>query len=481
MDPGGVADELFEEHGCVGGSAPAVFAGVHDVGDLAFDLVAVVVGAGEAPEFFAGGDECGEEFFGGVLVVGEEAGVDLSERDDAGPGEGGGVDEVGAAEGFGVVEAVGEDEAAFGVGVDDLDGLAGHGGDDVAGLEGFAVGHVFGGADDADDFDIGLELRDGAHGSDHGGGSGHVVLHLFHALGGLDGDAAGVEGDALADEAEDGEAGLRAAGGLVGHDDEGGGFGGALCYGPEGSHAQLVEFGGGVDLAAEAGLSAHRPGALAEDGGGEDVAGLVDEGAGEVLGVGVDEAFFEAGLNFGARGLLRFVGEDGEELDGGVLAVAFVGVVVDLGELGAFDESAGHEEAGQLVEVFVGEGVVLGESDCELADVAWLECPDGGSGALADLIDGEGLDLAEAYDEQPLGLESGGSMEEEGFAQRRLEFAVAEDTWRRRGRWRPRSSSARSEAPHLCRWRYQPQILPAEASQMPRHPEKTDERSYRIS
>ena len=31
----------------------------------------------------------------------------------------------------------------------------------------------------------------------------HVVLHPLHAVGGLDRDAAGVEGDALADQAQD--------------------------------------------------------------------------------------------------------------------------------------------------------------------------------------------------------------------------------------------------------------------------------------
>ena len=163
------------------------------------------------------------------VVVGEEAGVEQAERDADGAGEGGGVDEVGGAEGFGVVEAVGEDEAAFGVGVDDLDGLAGHGGDDVAGFEGVAVGHVFGGADDADDADGGLELGDGAHGADHGGGAGHVVLHLVHVVGGLDGDAAGVEGDAFADEAEDGRVGGWRRGGLVAHDDERGRLGRSLA------------------------------------------------------------------------------------------------------------------------------------------------------------------------------------------------------------------------------------------------------------
>src|ERR1700689_3127866 len=59
--PGRVADELLEEHGGGDGAAVAGAAGVHDVGDLALDLVAVIVGAGHAPELFAGGGETVEE------------------------------------------------------------------------------------------------------------------------------------------------------------------------------------------------------------------------------------------------------------------------------------------------------------------------------------------------------------------------------------------------------------------------------------
>ena len=47
-----------------------------------------------------------------------------------------------------------------------------------------------------------LQPRDGQHRADHRGAAGHVVLHLVHVLGRLDRDAAGVERDALADEAE---------------------------------------------------------------------------------------------------------------------------------------------------------------------------------------------------------------------------------------------------------------------------------------
>ena len=47
-----------------------------------------------------------------------------------------------------------------------------------------------------------LQLRKRPHRADHGRAARHVVLHLLHAVGRLDGDAAGVEGDALADQAQ---------------------------------------------------------------------------------------------------------------------------------------------------------------------------------------------------------------------------------------------------------------------------------------
>ena len=80
-------------------------------------------------------------------------------------------------------------------------------------------------------------------------------------------------------------------------------------------------------------------GALAEDGGGQDVAGLVDEGAGEVLRLGDDDAFAKAG--FGRRIRATPGGtSDGERLDAAVFAVGAVGVRVEVGEDGAFGDGA---------------------------------------------------------------------------------------------------------------------------------------------
>ena len=415
VNPWSFVDEFFEEHGGGRGSAVAAAGAVHDVGDLGFDLVAVVVGGGHAPELFAGDGECVEEALGGGVVVGEEAGVDLAEGGADGSGEGGGVEEVGGAEGLGVVEAVGEDEAAFGVGVDDFDGLAGHGGDDVAGLVGAAVGHVLAGADDAEDANGGLELGDGAHGRDHGGGACHVVLHLVHAVGGLDGDAAGVEGDAFADEAEGGGVGGWWRRGFVAEDDEGWRFGGALGDGGEGSHLEFEDLVDGVDLAGEAEVGGHGGGAAAEFGGSEDVAGLVDEGAGEVLGFGQDEAFVEGGL--GGRGD-GFGGEDGEGFDAEVFAVGAVEIDVEVGDDGAFGDSTGGEGDG--------EGWVLGEGEGEGAEGAGAGETDGDAGGLADLVRGEIAGFAEAYEEQAGGLDADGGGEEKSLAEGGFELAGGE-------------------------------------------------------
>ena len=101
-----------------------------------------------------------------------------------------------------VPEHVGQHEAAFGVGVDDLDGLARHRGDDVAGPLRVAVGHVLDEADGADGVDLGLARGQRMHQADDAGRAAHVALHVLHAAGRLDRNAAGVEADALADEGD---------------------------------------------------------------------------------------------------------------------------------------------------------------------------------------------------------------------------------------------------------------------------------------
>ncbi len=339
-------DELLEEHGGSDGAAVAAVAGVLNVGDGTFDLVAVVIGAGKAPELFAGSAGGSEKAVSGEVIVGKEAGVELAEGDADGTGERSRVDQVGGAELLSVVEAISENEAAFGIGVENFDRFAGHSGKDVSGFVGAGVGHIFRRANDAKDAHGGFKVRDGLHGTEHCGRTGHVVLHFVHVVGGLDGDAAGVEGDAFANEAEDGSVGRRWEFGFVTEDDEGGRFGGALGNGSEGTHAEFVKLVGGVDLAGEAAGGGHGSGATAELCGCEDVAGLVDERAGKVLCFTEDNALVEALPNFRLGFAVGFGAEDREGLEGGVFAVGAVGIDVEGGEEGAFEEGTGGQFTG---------------------------------------------------------------------------------------------------------------------------------------
>ena len=95
---------------------------------------------------------------------------------------------------------VGKDEPPFSIGVDDLDRLARHRGDDVAGPLGIAVRHVLGERADANHVCLRLAAGERHHRAGDGAGAAHVPLHCFHAGSGLDRDASGVEGDALANE-----------------------------------------------------------------------------------------------------------------------------------------------------------------------------------------------------------------------------------------------------------------------------------------
>ena len=118
-----------------------------------------------------------------------------------------------------------------------------------------------------------------------------ISLHFF---GRLDGDAAGVEGDAFADQAE--HRAFRHSFRLIAQNDEGGRLSGALRDAPERAHLEIVELVGGVDRRVEADFIGHLDGALAKDGGGELVAGLVDQRAGEVLAFADDDALSKCGF-----------------------------------------------------------------------------------------------------------------------------------------------------------------------------------------
>ena len=103
-------------------------------------------------------------------------------------------------EALGIGQRVAQDQAAFGVGVEDLHRLARHAGDDVARAGGRPPG-MFSHAGITPITLTGAFMpAERADGAEHLAGAAHVELHLVHFGRRLERDAAGVEGDAFADQ-----------------------------------------------------------------------------------------------------------------------------------------------------------------------------------------------------------------------------------------------------------------------------------------
>lgn len=105
-------------------------------------------------------------------------------------------------EAFGVGQCIAQHQTAFSVGVENFDRLATHGSDDVAGTCRGAARHVFGAGQNTHQIDRQFQFQYGAQGTEYAGSAAHVELHLVHARGRLDTDAAGVERDAFTDQHE---------------------------------------------------------------------------------------------------------------------------------------------------------------------------------------------------------------------------------------------------------------------------------------
>src|SRR5690606_32196345 len=175
---------------------------VGDVGEGAVELLLILVEQRQLPGTVVGLFTGLEQLPDQSVVVAHQAGDVAAQGNDAGAGESGDVDYRLRLEAPGVGQGVAQYQAALSVGVEDFHGLPAHAGDDVAGARGAAAGHVLGTGQQAYQVDRQRKLQHGLEGAEYAGGAAHVVLHLVHAGGRLDADAAGIEGDALADQGE---------------------------------------------------------------------------------------------------------------------------------------------------------------------------------------------------------------------------------------------------------------------------------------
>ena len=181
----------------------------------------------------------------------------------------------------------------FRVRVVDLDRLAVHRADDVARALGGAGRHVLDRGDDAEHVDLRLQRRDALHRTDDRRAAAHVALHLPHAGRGLDGDAAGIECDALADDGDVVLRVLRVA--RVLHDDEPRLVGTALRHGEHRAHPALHHVLPPQHRDRQPCLVRHVGRDLGHASGVDDVRRLVDEVAREDGAVGEECSLGRAG------------------------------------------------------------------------------------------------------------------------------------------------------------------------------------------
>ena len=195
-----LAHEFAQEDGRRHHAAVA-FADVGEVRDLRVEAGAQLFGQRHRPEKLAGAVGGGLERAGDGVGAHHTGGA-AAEGDQLRAGEGGDVDDGVRELLAGGDDAVRHDQPALGIGVEDLDGLAAEHGEHVGRALGGAGGHVLGDAEPGGRLDGQAEAGDGQHAVKDDGGARHVGLHVAHAEGRLDRDAAGVERDALAHEGD---------------------------------------------------------------------------------------------------------------------------------------------------------------------------------------------------------------------------------------------------------------------------------------
>ncbi len=353
---------------------------------------------------------------GQLLVVAHQAGGLAAQGDDAGAGQGGDVDHRAWLEAFDIGQRVAEHQAAFGVGIEDFDGLAAQGGDDVARAGGAAAGHVLGAGQHAHQVDRQLQFQRGAESAEHAGGAAHVVLHFIHAQAGLEADAAGIEGNALAHQRV-GLLALLAA--VVLHHDDAAWLVAALGHGEERTGAQFAQFllVQHFDLQALEVL-AQLPGLLGDVAGVTDVGRQVAQVTGEIHAGGDGLRMVGGLLDLRLFGLVAEQGDPAQRAGIGLLALEPIEYVLSTGEDFHQGAGAGIGIASLDLHILQGEGRIAAtevlQGACHRRD------------HLAPLAVVQFVRLAGADQQHAFGLDAGQLLEQQSLARLALQVAALE-------------------------------------------------------
>ena len=127
---------------------------------------------------------------------------------------------------------------------------------------------------------------------------------------------------------------MGSTGRRVSQNDQRGRFLRALSHAPEGTHLEFLDLVGAVHLALQADLLSHLPGALAEHGRGHAIGGLVHQFAREVLRFADDAGLVEGGM----QPRLLSGCDHSHSVDTLVLAVALIGIGLEIADVGPFDD-----------------------------------------------------------------------------------------------------------------------------------------------
>ena len=199
MRPLIILGEMSKESGGGDGTGRAA-ADVLQIGEIGFQLLFIFVEQRQLPCFIVYRAGSAQQFIHQFLIVAQQTAGSVAECDDAGAGKGGHVHYRLWFELGGVSERVAQNQTAFGVGVEDFDGGAVHGGNNITRFAGTGIGHVFASGHHGNQ----VNRQFGAHGghecADHAGGTAHIVFHFVHRFAGFQRNAAGIKGDAFADQ-----------------------------------------------------------------------------------------------------------------------------------------------------------------------------------------------------------------------------------------------------------------------------------------
>ena len=140
-----------------------------------------------------------------------------------------------------VPEKIRKHEPPFGISIEDFNGLAGCSSYNIARPACRAAWHVLHEADKADGADRRLAAGERSHDPGDSGCSGHVALHVFHALAGLMRNAARIEADALPYEDEISLGPVDLGDAVPPQNNRGGRLRAALAHGKHRIHAQRFQ------------------------------------------------------------------------------------------------------------------------------------------------------------------------------------------------------------------------------------------------